>query len=174
MAELEIHHEVHSSDAFSRTIGVVAAVLGVLLGIVTIVSHRAHTEGVLLKAEENDQWSLYQARRIKLHNVELGEDILHALPAPNAELLETLARYGKSKGKYEKESEETKKDAEKLDAASKLQEEKALRYDFGEGLLEIGLVLTSLYFISKSKLFPLVGIVSAALGVIAALSGRWL
>ena len=31
MAELEIHHEVHSSDAFSRTIGVVAAVLGVLL-----------------------------------------------------------------------------------------------------------------------------------------------
>ena len=64
---------------------------------------------MLLKAEANDQWSLYQARRIKLHNVELGEDILHALPAPNAELLETLARYGKSKGKYEKESEETKK-----------------------------------------------------------------
>lgn len=171
MAELEIHHEVEAKDPYSKTIGIVAAVLGVLLGMVTIISHRSHTEGVLLKAEANDQWSLYQARRIKLHNVELGEDLLHAMPLRNPESEKTLARYAKSKEKYEKESEETQAEAQKLDKQSQLVEEKALRFDFGEGLLEVGLVLTSLFFISKSKLFPVVGMISAVLGVIAAVSG---
>jgi hypothetical protein len=46
-----------------------------------------------------------------------------------------------------------------------------LRFDFGEGLLEIGLVLTSLYFIARSKLFPAVGVISAVLGLASAISG---
>ena len=171
MAELEIHHEVHASDPFSKMVGVAAAVLGVLLGIVTIVSHRSHTEGVLLKADANDQWSLYQARRIKLHNVELGEDLLHAMPVRTPESDKTLARYAKNKVKYEKDSEETRGEAQKLEHASQMVEEKALRYDFGEGLLEIGLVLTSLYFISKSKLLPVVGALCALFGILAAISG---
>ena len=45
---------------------------------------------------------------------------------------------------------------------------------FGEGLLEIGLVLTSLYFISRSKLFPVMGIIGAITGVGIALSGYFL
>ena len=171
MAELEIHHEVHAHDPLSKTIGVLAAVLGVLLGIVTIISHRAHTGGVLLKAEANDQWSLYQARRIKLHNVELGEDLLNAAPVKTDAAVKTLTRYSKTKAKYEKESEETRHEAERIEVESQNTEKQALRFDFGEGLLEIGLVLTSLYFISKAKLFPAIGLICAALGLAAAISG---
>ena len=50
-------------------------------------------------------------------------------------------------------------------------EKRALKYDFGEGLLEIGLILTSLYFISKSKMFPAVGLVASLLGIGTALMG---
>ena len=50
-------------------------------------------------------------------------------------------------------------------------EDQALRFDFGEGLLEIGLVLSSLYFIARSKLFPVVGVVSAIIGIVMAISG---
>jgi hypothetical protein len=46
-----------------------------------------------------------------------------------------------------------------------------LRFDFGEGLLEIGLVLSSLYFIARSTLFPIVGVISALIGVGIAASG---
>jgi len=46
-----------------------------------------------------------------------------------------------------------------------------LRYDIGEGLLEIGLVLTSLYFISRSKLFPVIGMVAAIAGTVIAALG---
>ena len=48
---------------------------------------------------------------------------------------------------------------------------RAQRYDYGEGLLEIGLVLTSLFFISRKKLFPAVSIVAAVAGFAIALTG---
>ena len=33
-----------------------------------------------------------------------------------------------------------------------------MRYDLGEGMLEIGVVLASLYFIARKKLFPVVSL----------------
>jgi len=82
-----------------------------------------------------------------------------------------LAHYTAEKKRYTKESNEAQEDAEKTGKKSEHVEAQALRFDFGEGLLEIGLVLTSLYFISRSKLFPVVGILSALAGIAAAISG---
>ena len=84
MSELEIHHEVEAADPLGKKIGVLAAVLAVFLGIVTIASHRAHTNAVLLKSEANDRWSLYQSKRIKFHSLELGIDLLNARLGENA------------------------------------------------------------------------------------------
>ena len=50
-------------------------------------------------------------------------------------------------------------------------ESKALRFDFGEGLLEIGLVLSSLYFIARRMLFPIVGVLAGLAGVAAGVAG---
>jgi hypothetical protein len=171
MSELEIHHEVEGADALGKKIGVLAAVLAVLLGIVTIVSHRAHTNAVLLKSEANDRWSLYQSKRIKFHSLELGIDLLNALPGRTPESSQTLSRYVKEKARYAKESETSQDEARATDHEAARAEDRALRFDFGEGLLEIGLVLTSLYFISRSKLFPVVGVISAVLGIVIASLG---
>ena len=77
MAELEIHHETgEDNDPFGKKIGILASVLAVVLAVVTIVSHRAHTDAVLFKSTANDKWSYYQSKRIKFHNIELGEDLL--------------------------------------------------------------------------------------------------
>lgn len=170
MAELEIHHEVEGGDPLGKKIGVLAAVLAVLLGIVTIVSHRAHTDAVLLKSDANDKWAFYQAKKIKFHSLELGVDLLNAMPRAS-ETNAALERYEREKKRYSKESDEAQDDARKMDERAAHVEAQALRYDFGEGLLEIGLVLTSLYFIARSKIFPIVGIVSAVLGIGLALSG---
>jgi hypothetical protein len=170
MAELEIHHEHgHEEDPLGKTIGIMAAVLAVLLAIVTIMSHRAHTEGVLLKTDANDKWSYYQANRIKFHNLELGTDLLNALPGKTPEAAETLNRYAKDKDKYSKQAKEIQDEANALEAQTTALEKRALNYDFGEGLLEIGLILTSLYFISKSKMFPTIGLIAALGGIVLAL-----
>src|SRR5665213_376735 len=165
MAELEVHTEVEGGDSFGKKIGVLASILAVLLGIVTIVSHRAHTDAVLFKSDANDKWSYFQSKRIKFHSLELGEDLLGAMTNPGPQAARTLERYEKEKKRYARDSDVAQEDARKMDEKAEHVEAQALRFDFGEGLLEIALVLTSLYFIARSKLFPAVGIVSALLGI---------
>ena len=173
MAELEIHHEHEhgEADPLGKTIGIMASVLAVLLAVVTIMSHRAHTEGVLLKTDANDKWSYYQASRIKFHNLELGEDLINAMATKTPEAEKILGRYEKDKEKEQKKADKTQEEAKDLEKETADLENRALRYDFGEGLLEIGLILTSLYFISKSKLFPVVGMIAAIGGILVAASG---
>ena len=171
MAELEIHHEGHEADPLGKTVGVLAATLAVLLAIVTIISHRAHTDAVLLKADANDKWAFYQSKRIKFHSLELGEDIINALPSKTDEAAKTLEHYASEKKRYAKDSDKAQEDAKDADKDAAHIEDKALRYDFGEGLLEIGLVLTSLYFISKSKMFPVIGLIAAVSGTVLAILG---
>ncbi len=171
MAELEIHHDIEHHDNLGKKVGVLASLVAVLLAVVTILSHRAHTEAVLLKADTNDKWSYYQSKRIKFHNLELGEDIMRALPSRTEEAEKSLARYAEEKKRYASESKKAEEDAKETGRESAGIETRALRYDFGEGLLEIGLVLTSLYFISRSKLFPVLGLTAAVLGAAVAVSG---
>jgi hypothetical protein len=171
MAELELHTESESADPFGKKIGVLASVIAVLLAVVTIVSHRAHTDAVLMKSDANDKWSYYQSKRIKFHSLELGEDLVNVLGGKTPEAQKMLDKYGADKKKYAHDSDVAQQDAKNQDAKAEQVEGRALRYDIGEGLLEIGLVLTSLYFISRSKLFPAMGALSAALGVGIAVTG---
>ncbi len=165
------HEEGGAPDPLARTVGILAATFSVLLAVVTIMSHRAHTEGVLLKTEANDKWSYYESKRIKFHNLELGEDIISLTAANNPDRAKVLARYTKDKEKNEKQAEEIQNDAKGIEARSAKVEERALRYDIGEGLLEIALVLSSLYFIARRKLFPVVGVTAAVIGTIVAIMG---
>ena len=50
MAEVEIHagHE-HSNDEFGRRVGVMVGIIGIILAVVTISSHRAHTAAVIAR-----------------------------------------------------------------------------------------------------------------------------
>ena len=172
MAELEIHTESESEhDPTGQKVGVLAAGLAVFLAMVTIASHRTHTEAIILKTEANDRWQFYQSRRIKFHSLELGEDLMTALGTKNEGTEKALERYRKEKERYEKQGEEVQAEARKIEDQGKAAEQRAQRYDFGEGLLEIGLVLTSLYFISRKKLFPAVGIVAGIAGIGIAMTG---
>ncbi len=174
MAELEVHTEHESADPFGKKIGILASVIAVLLAVVTIVSHRAHTEAVLMKSDANDKWSFYQSKKIKYHSIELGEDLMNVLGGKSADAQKMLGKYAEQKKKYSHDSDAAQEDAKKQDEKAAHVEDRALYFDFGEGLLEIGLVLTSLYFISRSKLFPVVGAIGAITGVCCALYGYFL
>ena len=171
MAELEIHHEGHEPDGRGQLVGILAAVLAVCLAIVTIASHRTHTEAIIKKSEANDQWGYYQATRLKLHNLELGERLTKVLGAPNPATQASLAEYGPEKKKYEVQGKELQAKAQAKTDESEAAEHRALHYDLGEGLLEIALVLSSLYFIARKMLFPVIGVIAGVAGVIAAITG---
>jgi hypothetical protein len=171
MAELEIHHEGGHSDPAGKRVGIQAAVLAVFLAVVTIMSHRTHTAAIIHKSTSNDQWAYYQATRIKLHNSELGMNMVKVLGAKGEAEEKLAADYEKQSKKYDEQSKDNLEKAKSADEAAEKDEERALRYDIGEGLLEIGLVLSSLYFIARKDMFPVVGAIAAGLGIISAALG---
>jgi hypothetical protein len=172
MAELEIHHEhEHSSDPLGQRVGVMASILAVLLAVVTIASHREHTAAIIHKSGSNDQWAYYQATRVKLHSTEMGENMVHLLGG-KGEGPKNAGRIRRSKGEIRgAEQRRFREEAKGADEAAEADEHRALRFDLGEGLLEIGLVLSSLYFISRKGMFPVLGIIAGIAGAGIAVTG---
>jgi hypothetical protein len=172
MAEVEIHTEHGpSADAFGQRVGIMVGVIGILLSIVTILGHREHTAAVVHKTEANDQWAYYQAKKIREHNAEIGAGLLKALAADPAKVGAFSAKLTQDSERYMKEAEEIRAIAQQRDEESKHAERRALRFDVGEGFLELGLVMSSLYFLSRKRFFVAFGAVGAVAGTFIGIIG---
>jgi Domain of unknown function (DUF4337) len=170
MPELEIHDESeHTIDPPGQRVGALAALLAVALAIVTIASHRTHTAAIIHKSEANDSWQRYQSTRVKVHTLELGEELVTAIGAKGTE--KALADFTAQKKVQEAKGKQIQAEAQEHGGQAEADERRGLRYDIGEGLLEIGLVLSSLYFISHRKMFPAMGVIAGIGGVVIAASG---
>jgi len=170
MAEVEIHtgHE-HPADGFARRVSVMVGVIGIVLAIVTIASHRAHTAAVIHRTEANDQWGFYQAKKLREHLMDVSGTLLGVVSVRDADKAQQLAdQYRKERDRYIKDGKEIEAEANARQDESAREEKRALRLDLGEGLLELGLVLSSLYFLSRQRLFPLFGGAAAIAGAVVA------
>jgi hypothetical protein len=166
MAEVEIHagHE-HSNDEFGRRVGVMVGIIGIFLAVVTISSHRAHTAAVIERTKANDQWSFYQAKKLRQHLADVGAGLASALATDPARVEKLVESLNKEKERYAHETEEIQKEANAKEKESDHEEERAVWLDLGEGFLELGLVLSSLYFLSKRRFFPVLGGLGALIGL---------
>lgn len=142
------------------------AILAVLVAVVSLLGHRAHTEEVVQQAKASDKWSYYQAKNIREH-----EDVLFAGMAAVVSSNDAAAA-SKFREKYEQEAERYKQDKEKIkDEADELdrevakEEKRADRYDLAEVFLEIALVITSITLLSGRRVFWRGGIVLSLVGV---------
>jgi hypothetical protein len=171
MAEIEVHHHAHPEDPEGRRVGVLVGVVGILLSVVTISSHRAHTDAVIHRTESNDQWTYYQAKKTREQVSEVGITLLNGLGAGDQKIEGEIKKLSAARDHYKSDAEEIQKEARAKDGETRLSEKKALRFDLGEGLLELGLVLCSLFFLAKKKFFPIFGIISALAGTLIGGSG---
>jgi hypothetical protein len=169
MAEIEVHTGHHAEDdPLGKRVGFQVGLIGILLAVVTIAAHREHTAAVIHRTESNDQWSYYQAKKIREHTSTVGEQVVALLDPARADAAKGV--FAEQIKKYAADAEGIKKQAEAEDAKTEHSEFMALRFDLGEGLLELGLVLSSLYFLGRRKLFPVAGGAFALVGVATALS----
>jgi hypothetical protein len=170
--ELRFHKEgSHADDPLGTRVGLIASLMAVALAIVTIASHRTHTKAIMDKSRANDDWSYYQATRGKYHSVELGETLVNTLSKSQDNVSKVRENYAAQKKELDEESREIQTKALADDHSAELSEQRALRYDIGEAMLEIGLVLSSLYFISKRLMFPIMGVSAGAIGAVVAVTG---
>ena len=82
-----------------------------------------------------------------------------------------LADFAAQKKSEEAKGKQIQEEAEKATEMAEADERRGLRFDLGEGLLEIALVTSSLYFISHKKMFPAIGIIAGIIGAVIAATG---
>ncbi len=170
MTEIEVKPE-HAADPGTRRVGILVGVVGIFLSVATIASHRAHTNAVIHKTEANDQWSYYQAKKIREGTSDVALTTMQALAPDSDRTAAAVRKLEAARDHYGSDARKIMKEAQARDAEAKLEESRALRFDIGEGLLELGLVLCSLYFLARKSFFPIFGVLASLAGTIMGIWG---
>jgi Domain of unknown function (DUF4337) len=175
--ELPEVHASHSHEEYRYTLPVslTMSILAVLVAGATLLGHRAHTEELLLQSRATDQWAYYQAKNIRLHEMQGIADLLGALaPQERKETLAVREKYLKEVERYQSDKEDISEKAKELEKERDAVSRRADRFDAGEALLEVGLVICSVTMLTRRREFWLGGIAVAALGVLTAITGFFL
>jgi hypothetical protein len=170
MPEIEVKPE-HAADPNTRRVGILVGVVGILLSVVTIASHRAHTGAVIHRTESNDAWAFYQAKKIREYSSDVTLTLIQTLSSDPAKIGAPVQKLQAARDKYASDAAKIQDDAHAKEDESQIEEHRALRYDIGEGLLELGLVLCSLYFLARNNLFPVFGVAAGIAGTAIAIWG---
>jgi hypothetical protein len=83
-----------------------------MLSVVTIASHRAHTDAVIHRTESNDQWSYYQAKKIRENTEEVALSLLTSLGTDPAKTESVRAQTGGRARQVRADAEKILEDAQ--------------------------------------------------------------
>lgn len=160
-----------AKESGERAIGLTMAILAVLLAVSTLLSHRAHTEEVLLETRATDQWNYFQAKNIRYHVYDADAQIASLFAEKGAG---AAADFRQKSEQQKKDSEEIQAEAEKLGREVQATSRKASFYDGSELFLEVAIVLSSISLLAKSRhywrasfLFSIAGIAVGLWGLLA-------
>jgi hypothetical protein len=146
------------------------AVVAVLVATISLLGHRAHTEEIILQNKTTDEWAYYQAKNLRLNNLQALDDVIGALEGKNEKAEQVQKRFESNIEKYGEEKKEIQDKAHELEAELAHETRRANRFDLGEVFLEIALVVTSITLLTGRKLYWGMGMVFAAAGIVTAVS----
>jgi heme exporter protein D len=168
--ELKEHAE-HGAESGLRPVAFTMSVLAVLVAVTTVLGHRTHTEAVLDQNKATDQWNQYQSQKIRAYNTSLNTDLLNNLAvADKQKTQDTLKRYADHQAKWSDDLKEDQEKAKALEEKVEQAEARADRFDLSEALLEIGLVITSVTLLTRSRIYWYLGMLFSLGGIASALS----
>ena len=152
-------------------ISLAISILAVLVAMVTVLGHRSHTEAVLSQARAADQWNLYQAKKIRSDETGIAIDLLSLQPSSDATAVQRKIEEFRSRQEHWKdELAEEQKQAQEFESEVAKAERRAVRYDLGEALLQISVVLCSVTLFTRRRLYFYLGLSIGAVGLIFAAS----
>ena len=154
------------------SISLAISILAVFVAMVTVLGHRSHTEAVLMQSQAGDQWSLYQAKKIRQDSLEVVVDQIALQPTVDAKASAAkVAEYKAHIAKWSVDLEEAQKKAEGFQEGREHAERQASRYDLGEALLQISVVLSSITLFTRRRTYFVGGLCLGAAGLAFAISG---
>ena len=169
--ELEEHAEHAAHEKMLRPVAFTMSVVAVLVAVVTVLGHRTHTEAVLDQNKATDQWNYYQAHKIRSSDTALAADLLSVMTVANKDAASKIAKaYADHQAKWVNDLKDEQEKAEALETKVEQAEVHADRFDLAEALLEIGLVITSVTLLTRSRTYWYLGLVFSVCGIASAVS----
>jgi hypothetical protein len=145
------------------------AILAVLVAMVSVLGHRAHTHAVLEQTRAADQWNEYQARKMRVQQTQIAGDLLSLQPTTDAAAAQAkLATYKAEITKWQAELDHDAEKARELETQVDHAEREAARFDLGEALLQIAVVLASITLLTRHQRYVITALVLAAVGAVVA------
>ena len=166
--ELKERAEKAQEDRGLAPVSLTMAIVAVMVATTSLLGHRAHTEEILLQNKTTDQWAYYQAKNLRLNNLQALNDVMSALEGKNEKAEQVQKRFEANIEKYTEEKKEIQDQAHELEAELQRETQRANRFDLGEVFLEISLVVTSITLLTGRKHYWMLGMVMAAAGVVTA------
>jgi Domain of unknown function (DUF4337) len=164
--------EGHRENPLTIPVAVTMSILAVLVAIATLLGHRASVEELVFQTQASDHWAYFQAKNIRSHEVQSVADILGALTPVEKEKTEALrGKYLKEVERYEMDKDEISEQAKELEKERDLAGHREDRFDAGEVILEIGLIVCSLTLLTNKRIFWFAGIGLGAVGLCVMLTG---
>jgi hypothetical protein len=154
-----------------KSISLAISILAVLVAMVTVLGHRSHTEAILAQANASDMWNEYQSKKLDSRLYERTGKLLSLQPnSSNDAVQKQLEDDRKQQEKWKDDLADEKKQAEEFVADRKHAEAQASRYDLGEALLQIGVVLCSITLFTRRRVYFAGGLFLGIAGLIFAAS----
>lgn len=164
------HGALH--DPFTTRVSLSISILAVILAITTMLGHRAASEGSQKQAEAFDQWAYYQAKNGRQFTAQKTFELEGVITAVDREKSDKLAESLKKEvEKYEDDKREISDKAKELQGERDLMQKKVDKFEAGESLLEISLVLCSITLITRRSVLWFIGLAVAACGLYFAVLG---
>lgn len=168
---VELPEGEHGDNPFLVPVSVTISMLAVLVAAVTLLGHRAHTEELLLQSQATDQWAYYQAKNIRLHEMQFGADVFGTVAPQDKEKAAAFEeKYKKEAERYEGDKDDISEKAKALEKERDVVSRRADRFDGGEGLIEVGLVICSMTLLTRRRAYWIAGMVVGVGGVAFALT----
>jgi uncharacterized protein DUF4337 len=169
---LEEHAHHHEEEPWTLPVAITISILAVFVAMATLMGHRSSIEAVLIQTQASDQWAFYQAKNIRLHEMQSVSDLIGVLDRGEKEKAEALnEKYKKQIERYEKDKDEISEKAKELEKERAVVSRREDRFDAGEVILDIALIICSLTLLTRRKPFWYSGMVIGVVGFFVALSG---
>jgi hypothetical protein len=147
-------------------VSLIISVLAAMVATVTVLGHREHTEAVLVQSRAGDMWQQYQSRKVRQQELLDSSDLLSVQANVGTPLVQAkLAQYKTQTDKLQTQMEEESKQARELQSDVNKSESRAGRFDLGEALLQIAVVLASITLLTRHHRYVVVGCILGVAGV---------
>lgn len=189
---LEVHDLVESlsesidqreekRDQWNIRVALTTSILAVLAALSNLESEQKTAEAIMLKnsaiffqAQASDQWSFYQAKKIKLHMSVNQQHLIALFNAPKAEVkrLDSLAlKYKSQVGEIKRKALTFEQNRDRMNALS----DKALGHHHAFALsvvcFQISIVLSSMAVMLRRNLLWYISMGLGSIGVVAFVNG---